>query len=266
MNNDRSGATQQAQSLSSELLQLVVTKTSIPPDTINAVINAIVTGNLAKLQEVAKITGKVLVADQGPKAFWALTKQAKSLKIAAIERRAEEYGIKQGEVETLFLAAASDPVFIAAVQALMNNQPGAAKDLVQGSALDALVAAVADKTGLLPVKVKAVVTALLTMDLAALEALAIGSVKPLVSPRGAGRVAGLRDEVTSGGASVLHEVLKEKEILLQQKELAMQTALQQKDEILKQNERLLQQKDEVLKQKDESMQLLRSQLEEAKKK
>ena len=245
-----------------KVVQTVADQTGLPPDTINVIIDALLTGNLTKLEEVAEMNGNGLVADQGPKALWDLAKRAKSLKIAAIERRAEEYGIKPGEVETLFLAVASDPVFIDAMQALMNNQPGAAKDLVQGLALDALVTVVEDKTGLLPTKVKALLTALLTMDLAALEALAIGSVKPpLVSPRGAGRVAGLRDEVTS----VLHEVLKEKEILLQQKELTMQTALQQKDEVLKQNERLLQQKEEVLKQKDETMQLLKCQLEEAKK-
>ena len=283
MNNDRSGAMQQSQGLSF-LLHLVETKTGIPLDTNNAVINAILTGSLAKLEEVAKNAGKVLVADQGPKALWALAKQATSLKISAIERRAEEQGIKPGEVETLFLAAASDPGFAAAIQALMNNQPGVAKDLVQGSALDVLVVVGADKTGLLPAKVKAVIIALLTIDLAALETLAIGSRQPLVSPRGTGRVAGLRDEVTSGGASVLHEVLKGKEVLLQQnekllqqkedalkekemamqtalqqKDTAMQTALQQKDEVLQQNERLLQQKDEMV-------QLLKSQLEEAKKK
>ena len=163
----------------------------------------------------------------GAKALWALAKQAKSLKIVAIERRAEEHGLKPGEVETLFLAAASDSVFVAAIQALINNQPGAAKVTLEGSAVDALVASVADKTGLLQAKVKAVVTALLTMDLTALEALVSVSVKPLVSPRGAGKVAGLRDEVES---------LKEKEGM-------MQAALQQKDE---------------------TMQLLRSQLEEAK--
>ena len=273
MNNDRSGVTQQGLTF---LLHFVETKIGKPPNTINAVINAILTGSVAKLEEVAKNAGKVVVGDHGPKALWALAKQATSLKISAIERRAEEHGIKPGEVETLFLAAASDYAFIDAMRELMNNQPGLAKDLVQGSAFESLVTVVADKTGVLPAKVKAVLTALLTMDLAALEALASGSVTPSVSPRG-GRVAGLREEVTSGGASVLHEALKGKEVLLQQKEVAMQTALQenerllqQKDEVLKQNERLLQQKDEAMKaallQKDEMVQLLKSQLEEAKRK
>ena len=278
MNNDHSGVTQQSQGLTF-LLHFVATKIGKPLDTINAVINAIVTGNSTKLEEVAKNAGKVVVGDHGPKALWALVKQATSLKISAIERRAEEHGIKPGEVETLFLAAASDYAFIDAMRELMNNQPGLAKDLVQGSALDALVTVVEDKTGVLPAKVKAVLTALLTMDLAALETLASGSVKPSASPRG-GRVAGLREEVTSGGASVLHEALKGKEVLLQQKEVAMQTALQQKDEVLKQkdevlkqkdevlqqNERLLQQNNEMMRQKDEMVQLLKSQLEEAKKK
>ena len=275
---DHGAATDLTGDVLDEVVGTVADRTGLPPDTINAVINAILTGNLTMLEEVVKNAGKVIVAGHGPKAVWALAKQAKSLKIAAIERRAEEHGLKPGEVETLFLAAASDPVFVAAMQALMNHQPGAMNVILEGSAWDALVAVVADKTGLLHAKVKAVVTALLTMDLTALEALASVSVKPLVSPRGTGRVVGLRDEVTSGGASVLHEVLKEKEVLLQQKEESMQAALQQnerlllqkdaamqqKDEILKQNERLLQQKDEVLKQKDETMQLLRSQLEEAK--
>ena len=98
------------------------------------------------------------------------------MKISAIERRAEEHGIKPGEVESLFLAAASDYAFIDAIHALMNNQSGVAKDLVQGPALDALVATVADTTGLLPAKVKAVITALLTTDLAALDSLAGASV------------------------------------------------------------------------------------------
>ena len=232
----------------------VADRTGLPPALINAMIDAILTGNLAKLEEVAKNAGKVVVADQGPKALWALAKQAKSLKIAAIERRAEEHGIKAGEVKMLFLAAASDPVFVAATQALTNNQPGAAKDLVQGSTLDALVALVSEKTGLLPIKVQAVIIALLTTKLTALDALVSVPMKPLVSPR----VAGFRDEVTSGGASVLHEVLKGKELLLQQKEEAMK-------EKERSSQAALQHKDEVLKQKDETLQLLRSQLEEAKK-
>ena len=229
MNNDHSGVTQQSQDLTF-LLHMVATKIGKPLDTINAVIDAILTGSLTKLEEMAKNAGKVVVGDHGPKALWALVKQATSLKISAIERRAEEHGIKPGEVEMLFLAAASDYAFIDAMHALMINQPGMAKDLLQGSTMDALVTVVEDKTGVLPAKVKAVLTALLTMDLAALEALASVSVKPSVSPRG-GRVAGLREEVTLGGASVLHEALKGKEVLLQQKEVAMQTALQENETI-----------------------------------
>ena len=192
MNNDLSGA---AQGLTRELLRLVATKTGVPPDTINAVIDAILTGNLGKLEEVAKNAGNVLAVDQGSKELWAQAKRAKSLNIAAIERRAEEHGLKPGEVETLFLAAASDYVFVAAMHSLINNQAGAMKVTLEGSAVDvdALVVVVADKTGLLEAKVKAVVTALLTMDLTALEALASVSVKPL------GWVAEFRDEVTSGG-------------------------------------------------------------------
>ena len=272
MGGDKDGAAAVlTDGVSNKVAGTVADRTGLPPALIDAVIDAILTGNLGKLEQVVKTAGKVLAADQGPKVLWALAKQAKSLKMAPIERRAEEHGLKPGDVETLFLAAASDPDFIASMQALLNNQPDTANDLLRGSTLDVLLAVVADKTGLLPAKVKAVVTALLSMDLTALEALASASVKPLVSPRGAGRVAGLRDEVTSGSASVLHELLKGKEVLLQQNE----KLLQQKEELMQaamqQNERLLLQKDEVLKQNEilllqnnETMQLLRSQLEEAK--
>ena len=165
MNNDRSGATFV---LTSELLRLVAMKTDLPLDTINAVIDAILTGSLAKLEEVG---------DHGPKALWALVKQATSLKISAIERRTvKECDFRSGDVEAIFVAAVDSPVFKSAIEALISgNSDSAAFRQFKGNEFAALVDGIAEKTGISLPEIEMVLSALITSDLTKLQPLATGT-------------------------------------------------------------------------------------------
>ena len=115
------------------------------------------------------------------KALWVAAKLARRLKVAAIERRAETAcGLRHGDVEAVFTAAAGSPLFKGVVEALINggdgmDKPTALKKVASGlqeEALTALVDGAADETGLTPEQVEMVLCALVTGDFNKLQPVA----------------------------------------------------------------------------------------------
>jgi hypothetical protein len=165
----------------------VVAETGLHGDEVQALLAALLTGDANALVNSGTGAAAALSSGQTVHPLWVLVKRSKVLKIAAVERRAEEHGLRPGDVEAIFTAAAeaaavgahatSTNAFLAAVHGLLSNPPqrADAELLMEGAALDALTGAVSAETGVLPRKVTCVLRAVLTGDLAALEGLAAGA-------------------------------------------------------------------------------------------